>query len=518
MADDDDDDVSKISVIGAKDSKPAAKKSKVTLQPAGMSSGGGSRMSSRARAVRLADMTKPLLMEERKAMVAASVRRIFKAEKASGIAGVPDVRFKVLTSLAAMYSSDLKSVFLDYIFEDLPGRSDLALSWLFEEYCYFQGFNRTSAMLNRRNDGTEYDSIILALIRGVIKMTEGKEREELLRRFYLEPPIITEEAIKLLKKFVLIEGTAITVVNLMKDLVMRRPTKKLHLLNFLLEFCSHDIPEVRETANETVLRLHADGDFNKIIEEFSVMYLKFLLSPTPPPMLFGEDRGRMVVSNVWSEDIIKVCLYLYLSLLPQNLKLFHHLTEVYKTAGGDIKRTILRVLDFPVRNIDMNSSELLDMIENCPKGSETLVTRIINILTDKAMPTPALVEKVRDLYETRFPDVRFLIPVLNGLSKKEIVHALPKLIKLNPVVVQQVFSRLLNTANGGPVSAADLLIALHNMDPAKSDMKTVIKATSLCFQDKAVYTEEVLAIVLQQLMEQAAIPLLFMRTVIQERN
>ena len=72
-----------------------------------------------------------------------------------------------------------------------------------------------------------------------------------------------------------------------------------------------------------------------------------------------------------------------------------------------------------------------------------------------------------------------------------------------------------NNPHLGPLSPADLLIALHNIDPSKCDMKTVIKATSLCFQEKRQYTMEVLTIVLQQLMEQREIPLLLMRTVIQ---
>lgn len=32
-------------------------------------------------------------------------------------------------------------------------------------------------------------------------------------------------------------------------------------------------------------------------------------------------------------------------------------------------------------------------------------------------PSPELVKRVRDLYQKRLPDVRFLIPVLNGLDK-----------------------------------------------------------------------------------------------------
>jgi hypothetical protein len=67
------------------------------------------------------------------------------------------------------------------------------------------------------------------------------------------------------------EGSAVPVVHLMKDLVRLRPTKKLNFLNFLLEFCCHENVLVRETALLTVLKLHSDGDFKEIIEEYSVM-------------------------------------------------------------------------------------------------------------------------------------------------------------------------------------------------------------------------------------------------------
>jgi hypothetical protein len=64
-----------------------------------------------------------------------------------------------------------------------------------------------------------------------------------------------------------------------------------------------------------------------------------------------------------------------------------------------------------------------------------------------APPSAELVARVRDLYHTRVSDVRFLIPVLNGLTKKEVIAALPKLIKLNPVVVKEVFNRFVFIAH-----------------------------------------------------------------------
>ena len=38
---------------------------------------------------------------------------------------------------------------------------------------------------------------------------------------------------------------------------------------------------------------------------------------------------------------------------------------------------------FQVRAIGMASPELLQLVENCPTGAETLIARILNIITDK---------------------------------------------------------------------------------------------------------------------------------------
>lgn len=60
------------------------------------------------------------------------------------------------------------------------------------------------------------------------------------------------------------------------------------------------------------------------------------------------------------------------------------LATIYTAVNGDIKRVILRVLEIPVRGMGMGSPEILKLVENCPKGAETLVTRIIHILTEQS--------------------------------------------------------------------------------------------------------------------------------------
>lgn len=209
-----------------------------------------------------------------------------------------------------------------------------------------------------------------------------------------------------------------------------------------------------------------------------------------------------------------------LKFLYFGLEFYYRLTRVYVQTTPEVKRIIFRLLDSPVRGMGMDSPELLKLVEECPKGAETLVTRVIHILTDKTPPSAELVKRVRELYQSRVSDVRFLIPVLNGLTKREVIESLPRLIKLNPNVVKEVFNRLLGThseslSHSSPLTPAELLVALHVIDPKKCELKIIIKATTLCFAEKQAYTQEVLAMVMQQLMEMSPLPTLLMRTVIQ---
>ncbi len=74
------------------------------------------------------------------------------------------------------------------------------------------------------------------------------------------------------------------------------------------------------------------------------------------------------------------CFFVYFFFL-----LYIRLAVVYVQANADIKRKILRMVEGPVEGMGMESPELLKLVETCPKGAETLLIRIIHILTDKCM-------------------------------------------------------------------------------------------------------------------------------------
>lgn len=523
--DDDDDEMptstkSSISTVvsGLMEKEKEGRLKAATLLPSG---GSLKAAKQRMKTLKLSEITRPLENEVMLKMMADAVQRILKAERAAALGGMTVVRTKIITTLAATFNRKVREVVLNFLLEDVRTQLELGFAWLYEEYSFMQGFNRMPAFLKQeQNPEYSYNKLLCTLARNLIERAEMKDRDVLLARLYLEAPLITDEATELLKNMCGDETRAPVGLHLLQDLVIRRPPKHLVFLNGLLLHTAHENPEVRGRAIKAVVELYDRGDLRSVIEEYAVLYLGFLRVRQPPDVLFGKDRGRPIKSDIWSEDIVKVCLYLYLVLLPINEKLIHELTRVYVQTVADVKRTILRLLEQPVRGMGMDSPQLLKLVEECPKGAETLVTRVIHILTDKTPPSAELVARVRDLYHTRVSDVRFLIPVLNGLTKKEVIAALPKLIKLNPVVVKEVFNRLLGTHSEGvnhtsPLTPAELLIALHNIDPSKCELKTVIKATSMCFAEKQAYTQEVLAVVMQHLMELNPLPTLLMRTVIQ---
>ncbi|XP_059163192.1 symplekin-like [Physella acuta] len=466
----------------------------------------------------LSNITKKLNESTVQALTKRAIDRILQAEKAASTSHVDHHRTKILAVLSTLLGDDIKTKLQEYIFNDLRTRQDLAFAWLYQEYAHSQGYS-SNEKSNKPTGLMAYDSCLTKLLVGLLEL-DDHHGDSLFHRILMEAPVLTESAISVVKRYYAIPKHTEAGMKTLSQLITHRPAHRVKFLDIVLDYTGSDKLEVRNIAIKSAQKLHASGKMQVEIEKYANLQLKKLLQPKPPTTpttgLSLEDA-----SETWTEELIKGHLYLHLGLLPSNHKLIHELANIYTATSADIKRTILRVLEVPVKGMGMDSPELLTLVENCPKGSETLVMRVIHILTDKAVPSPELVDRIRDLYHKRVPDVRFLIPVLNGLSKSEVMEALPKLIKLNPMVVKEVFNRLMgshvsnDSVYHSPLTPVELLVALHNIDPSKCDIKTTIKAANLCFSERNIYTQEVLAIVMQHLMEQDPLPTLLMRTVIQ---
>uniref|UniRef100_A0A671V6P6 Symplekin scaffold protein n=1 Tax=Sparus aurata TaxID=8175 RepID=A0A671V6P6_SPAAU len=470
-----------ISVVGGYTEKtpaeaaPAVKRLPEPILPTTQTKMAGA--SGRKKVFRLSDVVQPLSEAQIEKLTSRAVKRILHSEKSIAQSGMSHVRVKLLSRLVTQFEGMMKEDVLEFILDDIRTRSDLAFSLLYQEYNSYLS-QLPSGLLD------SYDHCLYTLLSGLQEKPE--QRDGLFTKLVLEAPVITESALEVIRRYCEDESRVYLGMTTLKELIIKRPSRQFQYLHVLLDLSSHEKEKVRTTALAFLKRMYEKDQLRDYIEKFALNYMQLLVHPNPPSLLFGADKDTGLELHETSSFLVHSC----------SLKVAAPWTE--DTAIADIKRSVLRAIEQPIRGMGMNSPELLLLVENCPKGAETLVTRCLHILTDKVPPSPELVERVRDLYHKRVPDVRFLIPVINGLEKNEVIQALPKLIKLNPIVVKEVFNRLLGTQHTG-----------HNM------FFVCAAATNLCFGERNVYTSEVLAVVMQQLMEQSPLPMLLMRTVIQ---
>ncbi|XP_063385231.1 symplekin [Cydia fagiglandana] len=486
------------------------------------------KLKQKVKLLKLQEITRPIPKEIKERLILQAVTRILNAEKEAAIGGASTIRGKLITIFASSYTPEIRDLVLNYILEDPSNRIDLALSWLYEEYAFMQGFSRHPVTLQPKmheKHDQNYNQLLCALITQVCERVEPVvegAKDMLLRKIYLEAPLVTEESVDYLKHLVAENTVPVLALEILEELCLyRAPWAHKYVAALVCNVMSQN-EEIRDQALNATLKIYSSSTeaVKKVVEKHARLYLGFIAMPHPPSEFAG-DQARHGVRPTWTDDLYKMCLNLAMALFMDNEELMIEVGRVYGGAPAEGKRAVLRAAEAPARAAAASARRraFLALLDDCPRGADTLLTRLLHIFTEKCPPTQELVSRVRALYATRVSDVRFLIPVLNGLSKKEIIAALPKLIKLNPMVVKEVFNKLLGLQNPNeevlPVSPAELLIALHLIDPGVVDLKYIIKATALCFAEKQVFTQEVLAIVLQQLIEEPDIPVLLMRTVLQ---
>ncbi|GJZ39019.1 symplekin isoform X1 [Tanacetum coccineum] len=199
--------------------------------------------------------------------------------------------------------------------------------------------------------------------------------------------------------------------------------------------------------------------------------------------------------------------------------LFRQLLIVYKNMSKAAKQAISVQIPKLVRTIG-SSPQLLEIIADPPAGSETLLMQVVQTLTDGALPSPNLIATITKLYDTKLRDTEILIPVLPFLPKDEIF---PRFVNLPSDKFQAALARIFQeSSQGGSILLTYKLkcclvsMALYpERDGSPLERSQVTDACNTCFHQRQIFTQQVLAKVLNQLVEQIPLPMLFMRTVIQ---
>ncbi|XP_027148564.1 symplekin isoform X1 [Coffea eugenioides] len=210
---------------------------------------------------------------------------------------------------------------------------------------------------------------------------------------------------------------------------------------------------------------------------------------------------------------------LLFALCPKKPSLLRIVFDNYARSPKAIKQAVHRHIPVLIRAFGSSYSQLLEIISDPPTGSENLLTQVISVLSEGTTPPADVIAIVKLLYETKLKDATILIPILSSFSKKEVLPIFPQLVNLPPDKFQTALAHILQgSAHTGPaLTPAEVMVAIHDINPERDHLplKKITDACSVCFEQRTVFTQQVMAKALNQMVDQTPLPLLFMRTVIQ---
>uniref|UniRef100_A0A9I9E091 Symplekin n=1 Tax=Cucumis melo TaxID=3656 RepID=A0A9I9E091_CUCME len=503
-----------------------------------------------------------LVDEEKDELLKLAFVRIVEAYKQIAVAGGSQARFSLLAYLGVEYPLELEAwkVLQNHILADYVNNEghELTLRVLYrlfgeaeEEHDFFTSTTAASV----------YETFLLTVAETLKDSFPPSDKS--LSRLLGEAPYLPKSVINLLECMCspgnsenadkdTHSGDRVTQgLSAVWSLILLRPPIRDVCLKIALQSTVHPSEEVRMKAIRLVAnKLYPIPSISQRIEDFSKEMLLSAISDLATDMTDADGLASesykqdahpeksLVESSAISKDIssdthpssisqadtslpiseAQRLMSLYFALCTKKHSLFRQIFVMYKDASKAIKQALHDHIPILVRTMG-SSSDLLEILTDPPSGSENLVMQVLHILTDGIIPSSELVFTISKLYNSKLKDVEIMIPVLPYLPKDEVMMIFPRIVNLPGDKFQAALLRILQgSSQSGPVlNPAEVLIAIHGIDPDRDGipLKKVTDACNACFEHRQTFTQQIIAKVLNQLVEQIPLPLLFMRTVLQ---
>ncbi|TKY63502.1 Symplekin protein [Spatholobus suberectus] len=492
--------------------------------------------------------------------------RIIDAYKQIAVAGGSKVRFSILAYLGVEFPLELdpwkllqKHILIDYSSHEGHELTLLVLYRLFgeaeEEPDFFSSTTAASV----------YEKFLLTVAEALRDSFPPSDKS--LSKLLGESPYLPKSVLKILenmcspengdkgeKELHSLNADRVTQgLSAVWSLILLRPPIRDTCLQIALQSAVHHLEEVRMKAIRLVAnKLYPLSSISRQIEDFAKEMLLSAMSgdaseatdvegsiadsqkgpdiqkvPNEQSSLSGSikdvssDNRQSCTSESVSPDCVSEaqrCMSLYFALCTKKHSLFRQIFVIYRSTSKAVKQAVHRQIPILVRTMG-TSSDLLEIISDPPNGSENLLMQVLHTLTDGTIPSKDLICTVKRLHDSKLKDAEVLIPILPFLSNDEVMPIFPHIVNLPLEKFQAALGRILQgSSQSGPVlTPAEVLIAIHGIDPERDriPLKKVTDACNACFEQRQTFTQEVLARVLNQLVEQIPPPLLFMRTVLQ---
>ncbi|XP_017247207.1 uncharacterized protein LOC108218671 isoform X2 [Daucus carota subsp. sativus] len=485
-----------------------------------------------------------------------SFMRIVEAYKHIAVAGGSQVRFSLLAYLGVALPLDVDpwKMVETHVLSDYMSHQghELTLRVL---YKLFGEAEANADFLYSTNATSVYEMFLLKVAETLRDAFPASDKS--LSRLLGEVPYLPKSILKLLEclccpgnndkdEKAVHSGDRVTQgLSTVWSLILLRPPTRDVCLKIALQSAVHHLEEVRMKAIRLVAnKLYPISSLTQNIEDYAKEmlisvtstdktnavglnlesqkeHLNASVSEGTVPKDVSSDAHQLNTcesSSLSSVSEMQRCMSLYFALCTKKHSLFREVFVVYNSMSDVARQAVHGQIPILVRTIG-TSSQLLEIISDPPTGSVNLLMQVLQTLTDGTVPSPELISTIRKLYDSNLKDAQILIPVLPFLPKHEVLLLFPHLVNLPLDKFQGVITRTLQgSSQSSPVlTPGEVLIAIHKVDPERDGipLKKVTDACNACFGQGQIFTQQVLAEVLNQLVEQIPLPMLFMRTVLQ---
>ncbi|KAJ4473814.1 Symplekin tight junction protein C terminal-domain-containing protein [Lentinula aciculospora] len=404
---------------------------------------------------------------------------------------------------------------------------------------------------------------VLSLLRDLCVDNESPDKMQIgfstLRGFVMQRPLMRADALNVLLELTThsekkIRGAAINTVKLWVP--NHRPMDSMireFALQILRKLQRVPIQQNLPESNHDIADINVNGDSQHGVDEEERSNEEGKAPMVPDPESEDGQDENMEDGQLPTEDLIQTPylperielpadkshvlqhVELLFALSVKVPDLLDDLFAAYGQMDITVQEAIQSLITALVRSLGSSHGKLLTLMRTCPPGAESLALRVLTIFTEHGRPSSQLVALVKGLISERDLDARFLIPIIAEMDKPDIIRHLPRIVSIldgkaeSKNLVRSVFSSVVTTPpqTFGSVTSnmprvrqselltpAELMVLLHDSEK-EIGIKSAKEAIGICFSMTDVFRSEILAVVMQQIMDEPVLPVLFLRTVIQ---
>lgn len=428
--------------------------------------------------------------------------------------------------VTALGEDAVRKAVAEYVCADFQSRSSLALVWLNEEWY--------NSKIAAETSGSAYTDWLQALVDSYSRTVDQKDRA--LAAFLLDVPEIPPAVLQTLRRLSESLATNIVGITTLRDLIHMRPPIRSQALQIVLDLTTHSERKIRLVPINLAKRWISEArPFNKSVLDYALQMVR-KLAPEPNSADAdgdeeeGEEHEERAVSTYMqdqlefpvAQEVVQQHVELLVTLGLRDPTLLDEFFSIWPRLDESVRTSLETLLTPLIRNLGAANEPLLGLIRNFPPPAQQLALHMLQVLTESGKSTPELIALVTSLVKERDLDVRFLLPIASELDKADLLRSLPRICALlrtenGKETVQKAFTDIITGQNRQGderhAAAADLLAALH-VQEKQIGLKIALEAIDLCFSMSDYFPQQVLAMVLNRIVDETPLPTLSMRTII----